>query len=225
MLDDMNVIKQYDPGDVLSGVLDIPEQARYSVDSRRRGSASKILRISWLREWAVQLWQLIWFEFWPQAGCIFHLVSEGVMICRGSWARKRWLSRLVIRAILRKLWVAISKHWRRRRVWQLCRLAEHWLSRRKNDNVTYAQVPAGAQPRMSTVYHCEDCWNYCSIFGLLIMICTIRWKIGADWLAGEISNWTAKTPEADNLAEADCEINNWQDVGCFWRWIDLAAGV
>ena len=31
MLDDMNVIKQYDPGDVLSGVLNIPEQARYEV--------------------------------------------------------------------------------------------------------------------------------------------------------------------------------------------------
>ena len=26
-------------------------------------------------------------------------------------------------------------------------------------------------------------------------------KNSADWLAGEISNWTAKTPEADNLAK------------------------
>ena len=34
MLDDMNVIKQYDPGDVLSGVLNIPEQARYEVSIR-----------------------------------------------------------------------------------------------------------------------------------------------------------------------------------------------
>ena len=29
MLDDVNVIKQYDPGDVLGAVLNIPEQATY----------------------------------------------------------------------------------------------------------------------------------------------------------------------------------------------------
>ncbi len=45
MLDDMNVIKQYDSSDVFCGVLNIPEAPRYGVDSRRCESAS-ILRIS-----------------------------------------------------------------------------------------------------------------------------------------------------------------------------------
>ena len=75
------------------------------------------------------------------------------------------------------------------------------IKRANNDNITYAQIPAGTQPRMSTVYHLRGLLKLLQYFWVIDGDLYNQVADSADWLEGEISHWTPAVPEKNNLAK------------------------
>jgi len=201
MLDDMNVIKQYDPGDVLSGVLNIPEQARYEVSihegaNQRRdfkniviaGMGGSALAADMVRVLTAG-WLHIPLEVVKGYDLPGFVSEETLAIAVSHSGNTEETLSCYQQALEKKACLAAMS------------TGGALIERAKNDNTTYAQVPAGAQPRMSTVYHLRGLLKLLQHFWVIDNDLYDQVKNSADWLAGEISNWTAKTPEADNLAK------------------------
>ena len=165
MLDDINVIKQYDPGDVLSGVLNIPEQARYEVvvhkgSNQRRdfkniviagmgGSALaadmvRVLTAGWLH---LPLEVVKGYDLPGFVG------EETLVIAVSHSGNTEETLSCYQQALDKKSCLAVMS------------TGGELIKRANNDNITYAQIPAGTQPRMSTVYHLRGLLkllqNYC----------------------------------------------------------------
>lgn len=201
MLDDINVIKQYDPGDVLSGVLNIPEQARYEVvvhegSNQRRdfkniviagmgGSALaadmvRVLTAGWLH---LPLEVVKGYDLPGFVG------EETLVIAVSHSGNTEETLSCYQQALDKKACLAVMS------------TGGELIKRANNDNITYAQIPAGTQPRMSTVYHLRGLLKLLQNFWVIDGDLYNQVADSADWLEGEISHWTPAVPEKNNLAK------------------------
>jgi bifunctional phosphoglucose/phosphomannose isomerase len=201
MLDDINVIKQYDPGDVLSGVLNIPEQARYEVvvhegSNQRRdfkniviagmgGSALaadmvRVLTAGWLH---LPLEVVKGYDLPGFVG------EETLVIAVSHSGNTEETLSCYQQALDKKSCLAVMS------------TVGELIKRANNDNITYAQIPAGTQPRMSTVYHLRGLLKLLQYFWVIDGDLYNQVAGSADWLEGEISHWTPAVPEKNNLAK------------------------
>ena len=201
MLDDINVIKQYDPGDVLSGVLNIPEQARYEViihegSNQRRdfkniviagmgGSALaadmvRVLTTGWLH---LPLEVVKGYDLPGFVG------EETLVIAVSHSGNTEETLSCYQQALDKKSCLAVMS------------TGGELIKRANNDNITYAQIPAGTQPRMSTVYHLRGLLKLLQHFWVIDGDLYNQVADSADWLEGEISHWTPAVPEKNNLAK------------------------
>ena len=201
MLDDINVIKQYDPGDVLSGVLNIPEQARYEVvvhegSNQRRdfkniviagmgGSALaadmvRVLTVGWLH---LPLEVVKGYDLPGFVG------EETLVIAVSHSGNTEETLSCYQQALDKKSCLAVMS------------TGGELIKRANNDNITYAQIPAGTQPRMSTVYHLRGLLKLLQNFWVIDGDLYNQVADSADWLEGEISHWTPAVPEKNNLAK------------------------
>lgn len=201
MLDDINVIKQYDPGDVLSGVLNIPEQARYEVvihegSNQRRdfkniviagmgGSALaadmvRVLTAGWLH---LPLEVVKGYDLPGFVG------EETLVIAVSHSGNTEETLSCYQQALDKKSCLAVMS------------TGGELIKRANNDNITYAQILAGTQPRMSTVYHLRGLLKLLQNFWVIDGDLYNQVADSADWLEGEISHWTPAVPEKNNLAK------------------------
>lgn len=70
-----------------------------------------------------------------------------------------------------------------------------------HDNISHVRVPSGAQPRMSTVYHLRGILKLLEHFGVIDGDLFDQVANSANWLKSEVANWSPDQPEADNLAK------------------------
>lgn len=201
MLDDINVIKQYDPGDVLSGVLNIPEQAHYEVvvhegSNQRRdfkniviagmgGSALaadmvRVLTAGWLH---LPLEVVKGYDLPGFVG------EETLVIAVSHSGNTEETLSCYQQALDKKSCLAVMS------------TGGELIKRANNDNITYAQIPAGTQPRMSTIYHLRGLLKLLHNFWVIDGDLYNQVADSADWLEGEISHWTPAVPEKNNLAK------------------------
>ena len=201
MLDDINVIKQYDPGDVLSGVLNIPEQAHYEVvvhegSNQRRdfkniviagmgGSALaadmvRVLTAGWLH---LPLEVVKGYDLPGLVG------EETLVIAVSHSGNTEETLSCYQQALDKKSCLAVMS------------TGGELIKRANNDNITYAQIPAGTQPRMSTIYHLRGLLKLLHNFWVIDGDLYNQVADSADWLEGEISHWTPTVPEVNNLAK------------------------
>lgn len=201
MLDDINVIKQYDPGDVLSGVLNIPEQARYEVvihegSNQRRdfkniviagmgGSALaadmvRVLTAGWLH---LPLEVVKGYDLPGFVG------EETLVIAVSHSGNTEETLSCYQQALDKKSCLAVMS------------TGGELIKRANNDNITYAQIPAGTQPRMSTVYHLRGLLKLLQNFWVIDGDLYNQVADSADWLEDKISHWTPAVPEKNNLAK------------------------
>ena len=201
MLDDINVIKQYDPGDVLSGVLNIPEQACYEViihegSNQRRdfkniviagmgGSALaadmvRVLTAGWLH---LPLEVVKGYDLPGFVG------EETLVIAVSHSGNTEETLSCYQQALDKKSCLAVMS------------TGGELIKRANNDNITYAQIPAGTQPRMSTIYHLRGLLKLLQNFWVIDGDLYNQVADSADWLEGEISHWTPTVPEKNNLAK------------------------
>ena len=201
MLDDINVIKQYDPGDVLSGVLNIPEQAHYEVvvhegSNQRRdfkniviagmgGSALaadmvRVLTAGWLH---LPLEVVKGYDLPGFVG------EETLVIAVSHSGNTEETLSCYQQALDKKSCLAVMS------------TGGELIKRANNDNITYAQIPAGTQPRMSTIYHLRGLLKLLHNFWVIDGDLYNQVADSADWLEGEISHWTPTVPEVNNLAK------------------------
>ena len=201
MLDDINVIKQYDPGDVLSGVLNIPEQARYEVvihegSNQRRDFKNIVIAGmggSALAADMVRLLSACWFHLPLEVVKGYDLpgfVGEETLVIAVSHSgnTEETLS-CYQQALDKKSCLAVMS------------TGGELIKRANNDNIMYAQIPAGTQPRMSTVYHLRGLLKLLQNFWVIDGDLYNQVADSADWLEGEISHWTPAVPEKNNLAK------------------------
>ena len=73
------------------------------------------------------------------------------------------------------------------------------------DGITYATVPNGAQPRMSTVYHLRILLGFLQQFGLISGELYDELGASADWLAEHINRWSPEVPTEHNYAKQIAE--------------------
>jgi bifunctional phosphoglucose/phosphomannose isomerase len=201
MLDDINVIKQYDPGDVLSGVLNVPDQARYEVtvheESNRRRDFKNIVIAgmggSALAADMVRVLTAGWLHLPLEVVKGYDLpgfVGEETLVIAVSHSgnTEETLS-CYQQALDKKSCLAVMS------------TGGELIKRANNDNITYAQIPAGTQPRMSTVYHLRGLLKLLQHFWVIDGDLYNQVADSAGWLEGEISHWTPAVPEKNNLAK------------------------
>ena len=165
MLDDINVIKQYDPGDVLSGVLNIPEQARYEVvvhegSNQRRdfkniviaGMGGSALAADMVRVLTAG-WLYLPLEVVKGYDLPGFVGEETLVIAVSHSGNTEETLSCYQQALDKKACLAVMS------------TGGELIKRANNDNITYAQIPAGTQPRMSTVYHLRGLLKLLQNFG------------------------------------------------------------
>lgn len=201
MLDDINVIKQYDPGDVLSGVLNIPEQARYEVvvhegSNQRRDFKNIVIAGMGGSALAADMVRVLtagWLHLPLEVVKGYDLpgfVGEETLVIAVSHSGNTEETLSCYRQALdKKSCLAVMS------------TGGELIKRANNDNITYAQIPAGAQPRMSTVYHLRGLLKLLQHFWVIDGDLYNQVAGSADWLEGEISHWTPAVPEKNNLAK------------------------
>lgn len=201
MLDDINVIKQYDPGDVLSGVLNIPEQARYEVvvhegSNQRRdfkniviaGMGGSALAADMVRVLTAG-WLYLPLEVVKGYDLPGFVGEETLVIAVSHSGNTEETLSCYQQALDKKACLAVMS------------TGGELIKRANNDNITYAQIPAGTQPRMSTVYHLRGLLKLLQNFWVIDGDLYNQVADSADWLEGEISHWTPAVPEKNNLAK------------------------
>lgn len=201
MLDDINVIKQYDPGDVLSGVLNVPDQARYEVTvheepNQRRdfkniviaGMGGSALAADMVRVLTAG-WLYLPLEVVKGYDLPGFVGEETLVIAVSHSGNTEETLSCYQQALDKKACLAVMS------------TGGELIKRANNDNITYAQIPAGAQPRMSTVYHLRGLLKLLQNFWVIDGDLYNQVADSADWLEGEISHWTPAVPEANNLAK------------------------
>lgn len=201
MLDDINVIKQYDPGDVLSGVLNIPEQARYEVvvhegSNQRRDFKNIVIAGMGGSALAADMVRVLtagWLHLPLEVVKGYDLpgfVGEETLVIAVSHSGNTEETLSCYRQALdKKSCLAVMS------------TGGELIKRANNDDITYAQIPAGAQPRMSTVYHLRGLLKLLQHFWVIDGDLYNQVAGSADWLEGEISHWTPAVPEKNNLAK------------------------
>lgn len=215
MLDDLNVIKQYDPGDVLSGVLNIPEQARYDVlvhegvNQRRdckniviAGMGGSALAADMVRVLTAG-WLHIPLEVVKGYDLPGFVGEETLVIAVSHSGNTEETLSCYQQALEKRACLAVLS------------TGGKLIERAKNDGVTYVQVPAGAQPRMSTVYHLRGLLKLLQHFWIIDGDLYNQVADSADWLRGEISHWTAEIPEEQNQAKQIAKITIGKTVTIF----------
>lgn len=75
------------------------------------------------------------------------------------------------------------------------------IEKAQADDVAYAIVPGGAQPRMSTVYHLRVLLKILQNFNIINDDIYREIEAAAEWLAGHISDWSADRPLEHNYAK------------------------
>lgn len=75
------------------------------------------------------------------------------------------------------------------------------LEQASQDGVVYATVPAGAQPRMSTVYHLRTLLKILQHFNIVDGSLFDEISQASGWLAEKLSEWTAEVPLEHNYAK------------------------
>ena len=80
------------------------------------------------------------------------------------------------------------------------------IERAKADGTTYAIVPNGAQPRMSTVYHLRILLGFLQQFELIDDSLYEDLGSSANWLAEHIGHWSPEVPTEHNYAKQIAEL-------------------
>lgn len=201
MLDDINVIKQYDPGDVLSGVLNIPEQAHYEVvvhegSNQRRDFKNIVIAGMGGSALAADMVRVLtagWLHLPLEVVKGYDLpgfVGEETLVIAVSHSGNTEETLSCYRQALdKKSCLAVMS------------TGGELIKRANNDNITYAQIPAGTQPRMSTVYHLRGLLKLLQNFWVIDGDLYNQVADSADWLEDKISHWTPAVPEKNNLAK------------------------
>lgn len=201
MLDDKNILRQYDPANTLGAVEHIMEQMTYQpvVESANfepsgfhnivlagmGGSALAadmihVLTSGWLH---IPLEVVKGYELPGYVG------KETLVIALSHSGNTEETLSCYVQAREKGCAVAVLSTGGK-----LLELAER-------DGVPHVRVPSGAQPRMSTVYHLRG------ILKLLENFCVIDDDLfeqvasSADWLARELTAWVPEKPELENVAK------------------------
>lgn len=69
------------------------------------------------------------------------------------------------------------------------------------DDVVRAQVPAGTQPRMSTVYHLRVLLKLLSYFSVIDDQLYEEVAAGSSWIEDQVAGWSSTVPEENNYAK------------------------
>lgn len=200
MLDNANIIAQRDPGNTLGAINDLPLQARYDVvleggflsracrqvvlagmgGSALAADMVRVLTVGWL---GVPLEVVKGYELpayiGPETLVITISHSGNTEETLSCYQQARQAGAMV---------AALAT-------------GGALLDQAVADGVPYIRVPAGSQPRMSTVYHLRG------LLKLLVSSKVIDQQLydevaaSADWLRDEVAAWASTIPERDNLAK------------------------
>ena len=200
MLDDANVIKQRDPSGALEAVASLPEQARFQpmidgepislgiksvVMAGMGGSAlaADMVKILTRDELTVPVEVIKGYDL-PN-----HANESTLVIALSHSGNTEETIECYFQARQAGCQVAAMATGGR-----LLELAAQ-------DNVVRAEVPAGAQPRMSTVYHLRVLLKLLEKFGLIGHQLFDQVSESSDWLADKLREWSAESPLEHNYAK------------------------
>ena len=201
MLDDKNVLRQYDPADTLGAVAHITQQMTYEpviesgefaprafsqiVLAGMGGSALAADMVQALTEgWLYVPLQVVkGYDLPGYAGADTLVIAlshsgntEETLSCYEQ-ARARGCTVAALSA------------------------GGQLVERAARDSVAHVRVPSGAQPRMSTVYHLRGILKLLEHFGVIDGDLFAQVASSADWLASELVAWAPEQPESDNFAK------------------------
>lgn len=200
MLDDKNVIKQRDTSDSLAGVLNVPSQAYFEPEIHGEfsvcnfhnviiagmgGSALaadmvKVLTAGWLH---------IPFEVVKSYDLPGFVNENSLVIAISHSGNTEETISCYHEARQKRATVAVVA------------TGGELLATAHQDGVVYTAIPAGAQPRMSTIYHLR------ALLKLLEKFCVIDGDLyqqvasASEWLSQEVKKWSVDVPEVDNYAK------------------------
>lgn len=200
MLDDQQVLRQRDPSDTLGGLLRIAEQASYdavvqdAVQPRRidaiviagmGGSALAadmvtVLTRGWLH---VPLLVVKGYE-------LPGFVSERTLVIAASHSgNTEETLQCYQQAQQHRCQVAVLT------------TGGELLQRAQQDGVPHVQVPTGAQPRMSTIYHLRGLLHLLQAFAVIDDDLYRQVGMAGSWLQEQVQQWAADVPMSRNVAK------------------------
>ena len=201
MLDDKNVLRQYDPSNTLGAVTDIMKQMTYQpiIDSANvspcafrnvvlagmGGSALAADMISVLTAG----WLYIPLEVVKKYELPGYVGEDTLVIALSHSGNTEETLSCYAHARERGCTVAVLSTGG-----TLLELAER-------DEVPRVCVPSGAQPRMSTVYHLRGILKLLEHFGVIESDLFDDVAASANWLASELTQWAPERPEVENIAK------------------------
>lgn len=201
MLDDLMLVKKRDPADTLGGVLRLGEQAEFAAEVLGENNVDS------------EITSVVLAGMGGSS-----LVADMVKVLTNGWLH---LPLVVVKgydlpgfADERTLVIALSHSGNTEETISCydqakekgCRLAAmatggKLLEKAAADNVRRVQVPAGAQPRMSTIYHLRAVLKLLESFGVIDGHLYDDLGGQSQWLSDQIKKWAPGVPESDNLAK------------------------
>lgn len=201
MLDDKNVLRQYDPSDTLGAVVRITEQMTYQPVIEMAGFAPCAFRNIVLAGMGGS----------ALAADMIHVLTAGWLYAPLEVVKEYELPGYVGEETL----VIALSHSGNTEETLSCyaharekgctvavlstggKLAECAV----RDTVPHVRVPSGAQPRMSTVYHLRGILKLLEHFRVIDGDLFEQVALSADWLVAELAQWTPEQPEGSNVAK------------------------
>ena len=200
MLDDSNVISQRDPSGALAAVKALPEQARFEPviegDVERREVTNIVLAGMGGSALAADMVKALLKD---TIGVPIEVVKGYDLPAYAGWST---------------LVVTLSHSGNTEETLECYRQARHkgsllavmatggslfeWA---ENDGIVRSRVPAGAQPRMSTVYHLRVLLKLLQQFGLTNATVYDEVAGASDWLAHWLQEWAVERPLEHNYAK------------------------
>ena len=200
MLDDVNVIRQRDPSGALAAVKALPEQARFEPviegDVERREVTNIVLAGMGGSALAADMVKALLKD---TIGVPIEVVKGYDLPAYVGWST---------------LVVTLSHSGNTEETLECYRQARHkgsllavmatggslfeWA---ENDGIVRSRVPAGAQPRMSTVYHLRVLLKLLQEFGLTNAVVYDEVAGASDWLAHWLQEWAVERPLEHNYAK------------------------
>lgn len=200
MLDEMNLIRQRDPGDTLGGVMRLVEQMTFTprVVGRVLGGDYTAVVVAGMGGSA--------------------LAADMVAVLTRGWLHVPFV---VVKGYElpgfvneRTLVIAASHSGNteetlqcyqqaRERGCQVAAMATGGLlwERAEGDDVPRIQIPAGAQPRLSTVYHLRCLLKLLELHRVIDADLYQQVAEATEWLKGQVSRWAAEVPTVQNIAK------------------------
>lgn len=200
MLDDENMIIQRDPSDALGAVFKLPEQTRFEVELNNIQPSRPITSVilagmggSALAADMVKTLALDSLNIPLEVIKDYDLpsyVNEGTLVVALSHSGNTEETLSCYDQAKEKGCVIASMS-----------TGGQLLERAQSDGTTYAVVPSGAQPRMSTVYHLRVLLSILQHYEIIDGKLSDEVASSADWLSDRIKEWAPGVPVEHNYAK------------------------